>query len=165
MGCGKTTLGQYLAHTLKYGFIDMDKTIEIQQQKTIPEIFNEKGETHFRDLERELLKSTTLLNNTIVSTGGGTPCFFDGLDIMNTHGKTVYLHTKPKVLCERLLKAQDERPLLNNLKTKEELYNFISKKLLQRQQIYQQANYQININYKSTLKNTCNSIIKKLNLL
>ena len=83
MGAGKTTYGKRLARDINYNFIDLDQKIEAEQGKTISEIFAEKGEDGFRQIEREAMIQTFGLENTIVATGGGTPCFFDNMQLLN----------------------------------------------------------------------------------
>ena len=79
---GKTTLGEQLANHLGMDFIDMDKLIERDHQTTIPEIFNTRGEDHFRAIETETIASFELHDNIVVSTGGGAPCFNDNMNAM-----------------------------------------------------------------------------------
>ena len=88
MGCGKTSWGRKLAAGLGYDFIDLDHVLEANTGITIAEYFSTHGEEEFRKLEAKILKETPYPQNTIVSTGGGMPCFFDNMDWMNAHGKT-----------------------------------------------------------------------------
>jgi shikimate kinase len=102
MGCGKTTLGRKLASRLDYEFIDLDDIFEEKVGMTITEYFSAFGEDAFRKLESEVLKQTKYPENAVVSTGGGLPCFFDNMDWMNAHGKTIYIKLSPKTLANRL---------------------------------------------------------------
>ncbi|MBR6078383.1 MAG: AAA family ATPase, partial [Paludibacteraceae bacterium] len=77
MGCGKTTIGKRLAKSLGWDVIDMDSRIENRYRKTIPDIFASEGEESFRKKERFILEELSALENVVVSTGGGAPCFFD----------------------------------------------------------------------------------------
>src|SRR3982750_1343717 len=91
MGCGKSKLGKQLAKKLNHEFIDFDELIEEQSGKKISEIFKDDGQPAFRNLETEILKRVSALNDIVVSTGGGTPCFNDNMKLMNASGITVYL--------------------------------------------------------------------------
>ena len=72
-------------------FIDLDCYIEGRYHKTVGQIFAEKGEDAFRDIERRMLHEVAMFENVLISTGGGTPCFFDNMEFMNETGSTVYL--------------------------------------------------------------------------
>lgn len=75
MGAGKTTLGKAFARELNVPFIDLDWYIEERFHKSIRELFAERGEASFRELERSMLHEVSEFEDVIVSTGGGTPCF------------------------------------------------------------------------------------------
>jgi len=138
MGCGKTTWSRKLASRLDYDFIDLDHLLEEQVGMTIAEFFSSFGEDAFRKLESDVLKQTKYPENTIISTGGGLPCFFDHIEWMNKHGKTVYIKLSPKTLADRLEKGKAKRPLLNG-KHGDELVAFIAEKLAEREGFYLQA--------------------------
>src|SRR5690606_34726901 len=109
MGSGKTTFGKRLAAKLNMAFVDLDNLIEVTEGKTINEIFELKGESYFREKEKEILQ-TTVFVNTVVATGGGTPCFFDNMSWMNTNGKTIYLKMTAQALESRLKFDKNNRP-------------------------------------------------------
>lgn len=138
MCSGKTTFGKQLALHLNMPFIDIDDYISQQQDKTVAQIFAEQGEEYFRELERAAL--TELLKGTpsIISSGGGTPCFHNNIDIMNRSAITVYLACDTQTVIDRLKMAKQERPLLKG-KTDKELFNYVDSLLNQRKPIYQQA--------------------------
>lgn len=142
MGSGKTTAGKRLAHKLGYQFVDLDELIEIKQNKSITQIFDEMGEDAFRTIERKLLHTTFSLENTVISTGGGAPCFFDNMEQMNSNGKTVYIELSPKELAARLSSAKAERPIIKD-KSDDELLKFIEKALLHRRLFYSKAKYTV----------------------
>lgn len=142
MGCGKSTLGRRLAKHLGLQFIDMDHYIEERNCKSIPKIFAEDGEAEFRKKERHALEELSEFTDIVIATGGGAPCFFDNIDLMNKTGKTIYLNIHPNILADRLLKSKTERPLIKG-KSREELIEFIDETLLKRNEFYLQANYQI----------------------
>ena len=142
MGCGKTTIGKRLAKSLGWDVIDMDSRIESRYSKTIPDIFASEGEESFRKKERFILEELSALENVVVSTGGGAPCFFDNIDVMNSSGLCVYIRMTPEALAARLKNAKANRPLLKD-KTEEELTNFIKEQLEKRRAFYEQARYVI----------------------
>jgi len=140
MGCGKTSWGRKLAAHLGYEFIDLDHVLEAQAGMSIAEYFSSFGEESFRLLESEVLKQAEYPENAVISTGGGLPCFFNHMQWMNSHGKTVYIQLSPKTLVDRLEKGKAKRPLLNE-KHGDELLAFITEKLAEREAWYLQAKY------------------------
>ena len=105
MGAGKTTLGKAFARKLNVPFIDLDWYIEERFHKTVGELFTERGEAGFRELERNMLHEVAEFENVVISTGGGAPCFYDNMEFMNRTGKTVFLNVHPDVLFRRLKSA------------------------------------------------------------
>ncbi|MEB0278751.1 MULTISPECIES: shikimate kinase [unclassified Mucilaginibacter] len=142
MGCGKTSWGRKLAAGLGYDFIDLDHALEAHVGSTVAEYFASHGEESFRKLESEILKTTDYPVNTIVSTGGGLPCFFDNMDWMNSHGQTLYIQLSPKALANRLENAKTPRPVLQGKKG-DELVAFIEHKLAEREDFYLKATHTI----------------------
>jgi shikimate kinase len=140
MGSGKSTAGQKLATKLNYQFIDLDRFIESEYGKTIPQIFAEKGESEFRAFENNVLKKIITMDNIVVACGGGTPCFYNNIELMNNTGITVYIKMSVDVLMSRLKAAKEERPLIKN-KTEDELRKFISRQLEIREDFYHKAQY------------------------
>ncbi len=142
MGCGKSTLGRRLSKHLGLQFIDMDHYIEERNCKTIPQIFAEEGEAEFRKKERKALEELTEFTDIVIATGGGAPCFFDNIDLMNRTGETIYLNINPKILADRLMKSKTDRPLIKG-KSRDELVAFIDETLKKRNEFYLQAKHQI----------------------
>ena len=140
MGAGKTTLGRALAKELGIQFIDMDSYIEARFCKTISKIFAEKGEEGFREIERRMLHEVGEFEDVIISTGGGTPCFFDNVEYMNSQGTTVFLDVPEERLFIRLSIARSNRPLIKE-KNDEELKSFITEQLAKRRPHYEKAQY------------------------
>ncbi len=113
-GAGKTFIGKRLAAEIDFPFIDLDEEIVKSEGRSIPEIFEKSGENHFRELEKKLLKKVIQEKNQfILAAGGGTPCFFDNMDIMNDNGVTIFINTSIEEIQERL-KGDETRPLMKN---------------------------------------------------
>lgn len=140
MGSGKTTIGKKLANYLKYEFIDLDKLVEYKVGMSIVEYFEIHGETAFREVEKEVLQNAFFAENSIIATGGGAPCYADNMSWMSQNGQVVYLSLPPKALANRLENSKSDRPLIRNLKG-DELVDFITKKLADREPFYNQAKF------------------------
>lgn len=113
-GSGKSTLGKVLAGQLQIHFVDLDREIEKAAQKKIPLIFAEDGEDAFRKLEARLLQQwAESPGSFIMATGGGAPCFHQGIEIINKTGLSIFLDVPVQLLLERL-KSKHDRPLLNS---------------------------------------------------
>lgn len=143
MGAGKTTLGKAFARAMGLTFIDLDWYIEERFHKTIRELFTERGQDAFRDLERRMLHEVGEFEDVVISVGGGTPCFFDNVDYMNSVGETVFLDVDIRVLFRRLKIAKHQRPLLDR-KSDEELMQFIQEALQNRLPFYTRAKHTFN---------------------
>ena len=143
MGAGKTTLGKAFARAMGLTFIDLDWYIEERFHKTIRQLFTERGEDGFRDLEKRMLHEASEFEDVVISVGGGTPCFFDNMEYMNAAGETVFLDVGIKVLFRRLKVAKQQRPLLDG-KTDEELMLFIQEALQARLPFYTKAKHVFN---------------------
>lgn len=115
--CGKSTLGQALSGHLNLPFIDLDAEIVRKARKSIPQIFEEEGETTFRSLEATCLRNISESNTAqVVATGGGAPLFHNNMKYMNARGITIFLSVSVKELGKRLLSSNvSERPLVNAL--------------------------------------------------
>ncbi len=142
MGCGKTTTGKRLAKKYGLDFVDLDHYIESRYFKTVSRLFQEKGEDGFREIERDLLREVADFENVIISTGGGTACFFDNMKFMNQKGETVYLKASAAELTAYLRTASKDRPLLAQ-KGEKELFGFISGMLKKREPFYSQAKHSV----------------------
>ena len=138
MGSGKTKTGKKLAKQLSYQFIDVDSYIEAKERKTISELFADEGEESFREKEHKYLLDISLSEDTVVSTGGGLPCFYNHMKLMNTTGICVYLKASPAFLYSRLEKGKNSRPLIADLES-DKLELFLSDMLEKRKQYYNHA--------------------------
>lgn len=140
MGSGKTTLGKKLANKLGYQFVDLDKAIEQHEQKSIVSIFENQGEDFFRTIESKMLDEIlTTTSNVVLSVGGGTPCYFKNMELINKQATSIYLKYNVGMLYSRLISAKTKRPLIAK-KSDEELKEFIQKILLERERFYDQSN-------------------------
>ena len=138
MGSGKTTWGKKVANVLDMPFVDLDHEIVENIGMTIPEYFKAHGEESFRKLENEYLKKQAG-RVAIISTGGGTPCYFDNMEWINNNGLSLYLYHTSKSLWSRLSQSDvNKRPVLKGL-TGDELFEFIDSKLNERAKYYEKA--------------------------
>ena len=163
MGAGKTTVGKALAANLGLTFYDLDWYITMRYHRSVPEIFAERGEEGFRDLERRMLHEVAEFENVVVSCGGGTPCFFDNMEYMNSLADTVYLKADPEVLAQHLKMGKGKRPLIEG-KSPEELETYIQESLQAREPYYSQAKYTIDISVLDTFTkiDECVRIIREM---
>lgn len=145
MGSGKTTVGKALSKETGMMFYDLDWYIESRMRKTVSQIFAEKGEEGFRKIEYNMLHEVAEFEDVIISCGGGTPCFFDNMDYLNQQGDVVYLKATPETLYKHLLMAKVERPLLKD-KTPEELIDYITEHLKEREPFYGKARHILDVN-------------------
>lgn len=116
--------------------------LEEKYHISIPDIFEKYGEEAFRKLEHNTLTEALQYENVVIATGGGTPCFFDAMPMINESAYSIYIEMHPKSLTQRLLHAKKVRPLTKN-KTEEELFAYVTEKLAQREPFYKQAHYVI----------------------
>jgi shikimate kinase len=111
-GAGKSTVGRIVAERLGKTFLDFDHEIERRQGKTIAEIFGEKGEGHFRQLERELTEELRLMGNMILAPGGGWVSNPEVIRLIRPPALLVYLRVRPETALKRLGSERSTRPLL-----------------------------------------------------
>lgn len=164
MGCGKSTMGRALSALTGVPFIDLDNYIEQRFHLTVKEIFAQRGEDGFRDVERRMLQEVADFEDVIVACGGGTPCFFDNMEYMNTHGTTVFLNTPIDRLHSRLMRGRHKRPLIAD-KDDEELMTFIKEALAKRMEHYSKAQISFSserLENKSEIANTAREFAELL---
>ena len=138
MGSGKSTLGRCLKTEMAWQFVDLDEYFETVYQTGITQYFADCGEDAFRKAERTMLKQVIGMEKVIIATGGGTPCYFDNMALMNTHGLSIYIKLSVDTLVERLCGARQVRPLIAG-KSREELKPYIAAKLAEREPFYNRA--------------------------
>lgn len=158
MGSGKSYWAEKLKKKLKVPAYDLDGLVEMMEEKTIAEIFEEDGEDYFRKAEAKMLRLFEEKKQFILSVGGGTACFSDNIKWMNKQGITIWIDEPVEVLSERLSKEKSHRPLIKDLDDSA-LNKFLTDKLEERNSFYEQCNYRVN--GKELSENTLIKLIKE----
>ncbi|MDR2204841.1 MAG: AAA family ATPase [Flavobacteriaceae bacterium] len=164
MGSGKSHISKMLSQKIGFDLMDLDTEIAKKIGMSVLEIFEKKGEIFFRKEEREVLEN--LLNtteNTVISLGGGTPAYFNNMEIINEKSESIFLRTSVKTLSERLLKQKNRRPLISKI-SDENLPEFIAKHLFERNPFYNKAKITINSDDK-TAEQICEEIASRLKII
>ena len=151
MGSGKSMLSRGVSELIDVLTVEMDEEIESAAGMSINEIFATRGEEEFRLLEKEILHDIIARHRdsdvpVLISTGGGAPCFFDNMDVMNRTGTTIFLNLSAERLTGRLGSKSADRPLIKD-KDLDEIREYISASLHKRMPFYIQARLQINMIY------------------
>jgi shikimate kinase len=142
MGSGKSTVGKILAEKLNMNFIDIDKLIEEKEGMKIKDIFGQRGESYFRELERKQMKAIVNQEGLVVSTGGGLGANLDNINLMKKNGDVIWLDVSLNTVLDRLKNDQD-RPLLKQPIEK------IKQLFEERKNVYRLANIRINADKKT----------------
>jgi shikimate kinase len=142
MGSGKSHWLKQMAKWNKSVGYDLDALIEMNEEKTITEIFNEDGEAYFRKVESKILRWFKEKKKYIVATGGGTACAQENMDWMKKEGIVIWLDESVEVLVKRLSTEKAHRPLISHL-SENELAAFLEQKLVERHPFYKQADYRL----------------------
>ncbi len=149
MGSGKSTIGKRLAEELNLNFIDLDEFIEQENNQSISSIFTQHGEIKFRKMERNALADILNLNsNAVISLGGGTPVYYNNIELINEKSFSIYLRLSIKDIINRLNHEKQKRPLIAHL-NHEQLPEFIAKHLFERRSFYEQAYLTVDVKDKS----------------
>lgn len=138
MGSGKSTLGKGLARDLGVSWIDLDSEIESRYKISISDFFSKYGETAFRDVEHKLLTEISVIPDLVVSTGGGVPCFYNNMEIMNQTGFTIYLSATPELILTRIGPYAWKRPIFQKMDGAD-IIEKITQHLASRKKYYEQA--------------------------
>lgn len=163
MGSGKSHISKILSDKINFKLIDLDKEISRRNKLTIPEIFEKKGEIHFRKLERETLEEILATQeNIVLSLGGGTPVYYNNMEIINNNSKSFFLRASISTLAERISKQKEKRPLIAKI-ADEDIPEFIAKHLFERNVFYSKAQFSINTDNKNP-EDIIQEIIEKLYL-
>lgn len=120
MGSGKSTVARRMKNGYGFQLIEMDEAIEKEQGMRISDIFQKYGEQYFRDLETAYLKKIEQKEACVVSCGGGVALRKENVEIMQKCGIIVWLNASPQIILQRV-KRNDNRPLLHNRKTIEDI--------------------------------------------
>ena len=152
MGSGKSTIGYLLAKKLKFLFIDIDKNIEKNEETTISNIFKEKGEKYFRDIEEKItLDILKKKSNCVISLGGGAFINKNIQELVLKKNISFWLKWKNSTIIKRL-KNVNKRPLLKKMNHKQ-----IANLNTERSKLYSKANYILDCDNLNK-----NEIIKKI---
>lgn len=148
MCSGKTTLGRAVGIAASLPFIDLDDLVEAHAGCTVREIFATHGEEAFREMERKALVETSgIPGGAIIACGGGTPCFGDNMDFMNSRGITVHLRVSDhERLMNRLREGRTKRPLIASL-SDGEIEQFITHQMAARLPHYSRAQEEFDSSY------------------
>ncbi|UDI78187.1 shikimate kinase [Staphylococcus taiwanensis] len=154
MGTGKSTIGEYLSLEQQYSFIDLDIYIEIKEDQTIPEIFENLGEDGFRSLEYRYFKES-IEKYDVIATGGGIIENTDSLNLLKQQQNVIWLDCDIETIYNRIMNDV-HRPNANN-KTKIQLKNLY----LSRVSRYNEIAF-MKVNSDKTIKEIYNDIINYL---
>lgn len=141
-GAGKTTIGRKIAEQLHLEFVDLDDAIESKYHATIPHIFQQYGEFVFRKCEYQTLREQLMKSNVLISTGGGTPCHGDAMQLIIENSLSVYLKLSEECLIQRLSESKKARPLIKNLDFNG-LQSYVKQTMILRSPYYEQAHITI----------------------
>lgn len=138
MGSGKSFYAAKLAELLSFPCIELDDEIEKEEGMTINQIFDQKGESYFRQREAEQLRKCMSTTSFVMACGGGASCYYDNMKLMNKNGVTVWINASEDVMVKRLLPEIHKRPLLKDMDERS-VAMFVKDKLQERVTYYQQA--------------------------
>jgi len=163
MGSGKSIIGRELSLKVNKKFIDLDSYIEEKEKDSISNIFQNNGDLYFRKQESKYLKEILNNNNDLIlSVGGGTPCYFNNIDLMISNNNiSFYLKNSNIQLTSRLFNEKNKRPLISNISSEEKLLEFVSKHLFEREFFYNSATHKIDCDDKS-VSDVVDDIISRL---
>lgn len=161
MGSGKSHISKNLSQKINFKLIDLDHKISEELAMTIPEIFEKKGEIYFRKEEKRILEEIlTSEENLVLSLGGGTPVYFENMNIINEKSKSFFLRASVNTLTKRVLLQKNARPLIAKLEDSD-IPEFIAKHLFERNPYYSQAHFTIDTDSKNAVEVSA-EIIKSL---
>ncbi|QCX52851.1 shikimate kinase [Elizabethkingia sp. JS20170427COW] len=149
MGSGKSHISKMLSDKINFKLFDLDFEISARLGMSIPEIFEKQGELGFRKAEKKILEELlSSPDDIIISLGGGTPAYYDNMENICKHSKSIYLRAKIPTLVNRLIPEKDKRPLIAKI-SDEDLPEFIAKHLFERNAFYNQSEFIIDTDGKN----------------
>ena len=157
-GCGKSSVGRVLSHSIGWGFIDVDALIEKNAGCSIPDLMKKKGLSSFRNAEYEALSSLHTIQNHVISLGSGAICEKRNRVLIMRMGLVVWLDVSPHIIARRLLKNTQElqkRPLLMSkqenapLSDPQELLEKLESLLINRHSYYKNSHLVVSDDYSS----------------
>ncbi|MEO1146000.1 MAG: shikimate kinase [Cyanobacteria bacterium J06638_22] len=156
MGCGKTTVGQYLAEALNYRFFDTDAVVASAAHKTIPEIFATDGEQGFREIETQVLAELSAYSRLVIATGGGIVLARKNWSYLH-HSVVVWLDVPVEHLYQRI-KGDSNRPLLQSPNPQQTLHNLLE----ERRSLYAQADVRVVLQGDEPPEWVCDRVIQDI---
>ena len=135
MGAGKSVIGRCLAKSLNISFYDLDEEIESRYKMSVSSIFKKYDEACFRKLESSVLEYLSEKDDFVLSCGGGTPCFGNNMELMNSLGTTIYIKLQPEELACRISASYHKRPLTEG-KSDKDLASYVAATLNAREPFY-----------------------------
>lgn len=140
MASGKSSIAKALAEALQLSFVDTDTLIEAQENCSINQLFQSKGEEYFRQKETQVLQFLSTQENCVIAAGGGTPCFSDNIEMIRKHFFSIFLDVREAFLIQRLAKESSHRPLLQNITS---IDDFVRISIQNRRPYYENAKYKL----------------------
>lgn len=138
--CGKSRMAKIISKEFNLPLFDSDDFIERKYKMSITKLFSLVGEKGFRKLEHEALKEILRKEKYVLATGGGLPCFYNNMDLINLAGETFFLNVDLKLIFKRLKKFREKRPLLSKLNDKN-LFDYLENMYKLRKKYYLKAKY------------------------
>ena len=139
MGCGKSTVARKVSRFAHLEVVDTDTMVEQREGATVADVITYQGEEYFRAAERAVLEDTAVLENTIISTGGGLPVWGDNMELMKQLGLTIYLRRSPENIISRLSPyGRQKRPKIRGMND-EQLLAFRTAHMAERESVYSLA--------------------------
>ena len=156
MGCGKTTVGQYLAEALSYRFFDTDAVVESVAHKPIPDIFATDGEQGFREIETQVLAELSAYSRLVIATGGGIVLARKNWSYLH-HSVVVWLDVPVEHLYQRI-KGDANRPLLRSPNPQQTLHDLLE----ERRSLYAQADVRVVLQGDEPPEWVCDRVIQEI---
>lgn len=157
MATGKSEISKAISQISEYKCVDTDDMIIKAAGKSIQRIFDEDGESEFRRIEHEVIRRAAELDGYVIATGGGVPLNRDNITELRKNGVIVNLNPSFEVITQRLERARQTRPLLQNQSTDE-----IKKRFIDRQPFYDNCDFKIKVSNKKPAKYFAEQILKLL---